>query len=100
MTDKKQMPNKQKPAHTIRCGEVTASIYERQSNSGFTYFDYSLGRRWLCASSRREAHGTSFFLKNERDLIEAVRAVSAWLRERDQQVTPGQVSAENSQAQS
>jgi hypothetical protein len=40
MIDKKQAATKTKPVHTIRCGEVTASIFQRQSlSTGTTPWD-------------------------------------------------------------
>jgi len=78
MIDKKQAATKNKPVHTIRCREVTASIFERQSNAGFVYWDYSLGRTW--AGRSRESHGSTFFEKHETDLIQVIREVTEWLR--------------------
>lgn len=83
MTTKKQTGVKQTLVHTIRVGEISADIRKRQSNAGFSYFDYSLQRNFAMATGR-QATGTSFFDRSEHDVIEAVRAASAWIRERVQ----------------
>ena len=82
MTDKKPTANRQKPVHTIRCGEVVVCIYRRQSNGGYVYHDFVLGRCWRGVSTGKEAHGGTFFEKNEEDLVRAIREASTWLRER------------------
>ena len=85
MTEKKTVATKQKPEHTFSCGEITAHVYLRQSNCGYSYYDFALGRTWKSMATGKEGHGASFFEKNEEDLIDAVRKASAWIRDR---VTP------------
>jgi hypothetical protein len=81
MTEKKKSTGSgAHPKHTIRSGEVTASIYQRQSNTGYAYLDFSLSRSWKSASTAKEAHGTSFFVENEEDLMEAIRQATEWIR--------------------
>ncbi len=80
MSGKKQNNSKTTPVHTVRCGEVMAEIYARQSNAGFAYLDFSLGRRWSSMASGKEAHGSTFFEKNEQDLIRTVQEACAWVR--------------------
>jgi len=80
MNDKKKITPKTKAEHSIRCGEATVSIYVRQSNAGFVYYDYLLGRAWRSQTTGTEAHGSSFFEKNEQDVIRAVHEASAWIR--------------------
>ncbi len=92
MNDKKKTTAKNKAEHTIRCGEVTAAIYLRQSNAGFVYFDFVLGRAWRSQTTGTEAHGSSFFEKNEQDLIRAVKEASAWIRTKVQSDLPNQQS--------
>lgn len=82
MAEKKTLPGKQKPVHVVRCGEVTASIYLRQSNAGFSYYDFSLGRCWNSMASGKEARGSSFFAKNEDDLLRAVHEACQWVRDK------------------
>ena len=35
------------PVHIIRKGAIAASVWQRQSPSGFAYYDYSISRSWL-----------------------------------------------------
>ena len=80
MADKKQTTTKQKAAHVIHVGEVRGTIHVRQSNSGFSYLDFFLSRCWASRATGKEAHGSTFFEKNEQDLIQAVHEASAWIR--------------------
>ena len=86
MTDKKKPTLKNTPEHTIRCGEVTASIFCRQSNSGYTYADFSLGRVWASMTTGKETHGSSFFDRHEQDIIQAVREATAWIQAKSRPV--------------
>ena len=82
MNDKRREPAaRQKPEHTVRSGEVTASVYLRQSNSGFTYYDFALNRCWQSMATGKEAHGANFFERHERDLVNAIQQAAAWIRD-------------------
>jgi hypothetical protein len=82
---KKSAAPRQKPLHTIRCGDVTATLTVRQSNCGYAYVDFSLARSWNSLTTGKEVQGTSFFAENEADLISAIRDASAWIRSRNSQ---------------
>ncbi len=86
MTDKKKPTPKNTPEHTIRCGEVTASISCRQSNAGYAYYDFSLGRVWTSMATGKETHGSSFFDRHEQDIIQAVREATAWIQAKSRPV--------------
>ena len=88
MNEKKPSTFRQKAEHQIRCGVVTASIYIRQSNCGFPYFDFSLTRSWKSVTTGKEAHGSSFFDCNEQDLVEAVQRACEWIRGKAEPTTP------------
>jgi hypothetical protein len=90
MSEKKSNSIKQKPEHEVRCGAVTASIYLRQSNSGFPYFAYLLSRQWQVKASGKQTHGTSFFDQDEADLTQAVRQASEWIRTKNAEAVKGQ----------
>ena len=90
MSDKKQTNIKQKPEHEISCGTVIASIYLRQSNCGFPYYDFSLSRTWKSMTTGKPAHGTSFFDKNETDLIQAIRKACTWVRDKNAEAAAGE----------
>ena len=81
-TKKKCANGKQQPLHTIRCGEITASIYRKQSNSGYAYMDYDLARHFVSLGTGKETQGSTFFPKNLRDLKQAAEEASNWIRER------------------
>jgi len=68
-----------KPAHTIRKGAIAANIWKRQTQTGFTYFEYSLSRSWKSQSSEREGYSTNFFPRNEEAIGEVVKDASAWI---------------------
>lgn len=81
MSDKKkQQTNKLKPRHIIRCGEISASIYLRQANSGHVYFDYVIDREWTSLRTSKTLKGSSLFAANETDAIECIRKASEWIR--------------------
>ena len=82
MPEKKQNATKRKPVHQIRSGECTASIFLRQSNSGYSYYDYMLTRNWSSRNTSRQAAGNTFFEHHERDLIDVVQKATTWLREK------------------
>jgi hypothetical protein len=80
MPEKKRTNNKNAPEHTIRCGSITASIFHRQSNAGYTYLDFQIGRVFVNRSTNREVHGNAFYENNEQDLIQTVQEACAWIR--------------------
>ncbi len=80
MTNKKPTPQKQKPVHTIRRGDVIASIHLRQSNCGFPYYDYQLSRTWTSVGSGKETQGGTFFAKNQQELVELIGEASDWIQ--------------------
>lgn len=82
MADKKTVNSKKKPVHVVRCGEVTASIELRQTNAGFSYYTYSLGRCWNTNASGKVSRGSTFFDKNQDDLVQAIKEASQWIREK------------------
>jgi hypothetical protein len=86
MTEKKQIAPNRKPVHQITSGECTASIFLRQSNSGYSYYDYALTRNWSSRNTNRQAAGSSFFEHHERDLIDVIQKATTWLRNKMQRL--------------
>jgi transcriptional regulator of heat shock response len=84
MVEKRQSVTKHKPVHQIRSGECTASIFQRQSNSGYNYYDYVLTRNWSSRNTSRQAAGSTFFEHHERDLVDVIQKATAWLRDKMQ----------------
>ena len=80
MNDKKKTNDKSKPEHVVRCRTVTATIALRQSNAGYGYYDFCLGRCWTSVASGKEVHGNSFFEQHQEDLILAITEAAAWIR--------------------
>jgi hypothetical protein len=68
-----------KPIKVIRHGAVAASIWHRQSPSGFKYYEYSLSRAWKTSKTGREGYSANFFAANEPELQAAVREASSWI---------------------
>lgn len=77
MSDKKKTTGaKVEPEEEIRCGDVIASIYRRQSNAGYSYRDFTLTRCWTSLASGKESRGSSYYPENVRDLVAAIKAAS------------------------
>lgn len=79
-----------KPVHTIRQGAIAANIWQRQTQTGFAYHEYSLSRSWKSQSSEKEGYSSNFFPRNEQAVIEVVQAASAWIAAQN----PDEVSSE------
>jgi hypothetical protein len=84
------------PVHTIRVGAVSASIWRRQSTSGFAYYDFSLSRSWQSMSTNKTGHSKSFFTRSCAELLEVIKKACAWIKEQEQAdfVARGSDSAE------
>lgn len=68
-----------KPIKMVRHGAVAASIWKRQSPSGFEYFDFSLSRSWKAKTSGKEGYSPNFFVTNEVELSAVVKEASTWI---------------------
>ena len=77
---KDPMDVKQQPVKTIRRGAVAASIWKRQTASGFEYLDFSLSRSWKLKSGEREGYSQNFFEANEETLGEVVSEACHFIR--------------------
>ncbi len=78
MSEAIKKPNT-KPIKMIRHGAVAASIWRRQSPSGFEYFDFSLSRSWKTQKSGREGYSPNFFANNETELLATVNEAASWI---------------------
>jgi hypothetical protein len=77
---KKTTPNQgQKPVHTIRRGAIAANIWQRQTQTGMEYYDYSLSRSWKSQNTGKEGYSTNFFPGNRLELIEVVTEATEWI---------------------
>lgn len=87
---KKASQRNQSPVKVIRCGAIAASIWKRQTSTGFEYLDFSLSRSWKLKSGEREGYSQNFFEGNEEALFEVVNLASRFIRaeQSDEAVTP------------
>ena len=81
------------PIHIIHEGAVTASIWKRQSPSGYSYYDYSLSRSWKSLSSRKTSHSKNFFSRNQHDLGIVIEKATRWISEREVVIPENEVLA-------
>lgn len=82
---KKKAIVQEEPVHTIRAGSVAASIWRRQSPSGYCYFDYSLARSFKSLSSGNTGYSKNFFARNQQDLAQVIGQATRWIAEHEQQ---------------
>lgn len=90
-SDRKQ---NQHPVKVIRMGAIAASIWKRQTATGFEYLDFSLSRSWKLKSGEREGYSQSFFENNEEALFDVINLACAHIREQqvDEQQSPSHVN--------
>ena len=81
-TSTKKKRETQKPLKTFRVGAIAASVWKRQTPTGFEYLDFSLSRSWKLKSGEKEGYSTSFFHNNEEALVEVIQQASAFILER------------------
>lgn len=61
------------PVEVIRKGAIAASIWQRQSPSGYAYYDFSLSRSWKSMSTDKTGYSRNFFETSQADLIEVIQ---------------------------
>ena len=93
MNEKKATTAKQKPEHEIRCGDIAISIFHRQSNCGFPYWDYLIQRCYKAATSQKSVRSASLFDRNEAEILQAVTKASAWKRKKVAEASLGKSPA-------
>ena len=84
------------PVHVVRKGAIAASVWQRQSPSGYAYYDYSISRSWKSMSSEKTGYSKNFFETNQTDLIEVIQKASAWIiekRESEKNSAPASLAA-------
>jgi hypothetical protein len=82
MSDSKtKKPNsKQQPVKTIRKGAIAASIWKRQTSTGFEYLEFSLSRSWKFKSGEREGYSQNFFETSEEALHDVIAEACDYIR--------------------
>lgn len=83
------------PVHTIRQGAIAASIWMRQSPSGYAYLDYSISRSWKSMSTEKSGYSKNFFARNKAEVLSVIEQASNWIEaeERRLQEQNGEVKA-------
>lgn len=71
------------PMHTVREGAVAASIWRRQSLSGYAYYDFSLSRSWKSMSSNKTGYSKNFFSRNQEELKRVIEKACQWIEEHE-----------------
>ena len=72
------------PVQTVREGAVAASIWRRQSPSGYAYYDFSLSRSWKSMSSGKTGYSKNFFEHNREELVRVIEKAAAWISEQQE----------------
>ena len=80
-TKKPANPSKPQPVKVCRNGAIAASIWPRQTATGFAYFDFSLSRSWKSSASGKEGYSTNFFPQNADALAEVIQQAADWISE-------------------
>ena len=80
-TTTKKKRDTQKPLKTFRVGAIAASVWQRQTPTGFEYLDFSLSRSWKLKSGEKEGYSTSFFHNNEDALVDVIEQAAAFILE-------------------
>lgn len=79
-TKKKSNKDAQAPIEVIRRGAIAASIWNRQTATGFEYLDFSISRSWKTKTGDKEGYSSNYFPRNEEELIEVIRKASQFIR--------------------
>ncbi|QDV81026.1 hypothetical protein [Botrimarina mediterranea] len=74
----------ERPVHMVRRGAIAASIWQRQTQTGFAYHEFTLSRSWKSKSGEREGYSSSFFIRNAADLATVIEGASTWIAEQEQ----------------
>lgn len=86
-------PSKPQPAKVFREGAIAASIWPRQTATGFAYFDFSLSRSWKSTASGKEGYSSNFFPKNAEAVAHVVQQAADWIT--DQMIEEGEPAKES-----
>lgn len=92
-TKKKKAASTETPVHTIRAGSVAASIWRRQSPSGYVYFDFSLARSFKSLSSGNTGGSRNFFARNRHELTEVIDQACRWIEENEDRTAQAETLA-------
>lgn len=93
--ESKKKDAKKSPVKTIRHGAMMASIWEKVTQTGLTYYDYSLSRCWKRTNSDQFAYSQNYFDRNLEQLVQCATEASAWIAENSSELesTPADQSS-------
>jgi len=84
--NKKPKTTAERPVHIVRRGAIAASIWQRQTQTGFAYHEFTLSRSWKSKSGDREGYSQNFFSRNAPELVEVIDQASQWIGDQEQAV--------------
>lgn len=100
-TNGKETPTKnQEPVKVIREGAIAASIWKRQTPTGFEYLDFSLSRSWKMKTGEREGYSQSFFERNEEALLQVIAKTCDYIRQQQPAAVVSEALAESQPSRS
>ena len=74
----------ERPVHLVRRGAIAASIWRRQTQTGFAYYEFTLSRSWKTKNGASEGYSKSFFSRNAGELVEVIDGATKWIAEKEQ----------------
>lgn len=84
---------KNQPVKVIRHGAIAASIWQRQAQSGYEYFDFTLSRAWKSQTGDKAGYSQSFFEANRDALVKCVEEAVAFIEANKATDQPDQLAA-------
>jgi hypothetical protein len=84
------------PINVIRNGAIAASVWKRQTSSGFEYLDFSLSRSWKLKNGQREGYSQNFFESNADAIKDVIERTCQFIRSRaaEQLTDPSPIAQE------
>ena len=76
-----QSGDNNQPVKVIRYGAIAASIWKRQAQGGYAYYDFTLSRSWISKNGEKKGYSQNFFETNCDALVRCVQEASAWIEE-------------------
>jgi len=73
------------PVKVIRQGAIAASIWKRQSPSGFAYYDFTISRSWKTQTGKT-GYSKNYFGTNKEALLAVVTETSEWISANSQEL--------------
>ena len=74
-------PEKQRPIQTFRSGAIGGSIWERQTNDGKTFYDFTVSRAWK--NDEKSGYSPNFGARNRDDVLKVVADCADWIEKQE-----------------